>query len=342
MKLSPEPRAPLPDILKGIAVVRMILVHIVAVFATQELHGNAAARLIVFLAGPPGAPLFMLIMGYFIARSLKTTGISVYRGLKLLAWGLLLNIGMNFHLLIRTMSGSMDVNPWPFVFGADILFLAGFSLIIMAGIKKLFQRNLSAWIMLALFFTLGGNIIPVYSGEIEWLIFLQAFFKGNAHWSYFPVFPWVAYPVAGYVFHILEEKYEVYNFSRKGLIYIASSLLFVVVATFSWGFSITADFYDYHHHSLVYFIWVLMLVCCWVILIRLMVQNKEQKSLPRYLQWVGRHLTNFYVFQWLLIGNIGTAIYKTQTAPAIMVWFAAIVATTSLLVYAWRRIKAAW
>ena len=170
-------RSPLPDILKGIAVIRMILVHLMAVFATQEIYDSTAGRLIVFLAGPPGAVLFMLIMGYFIALSQKGKAITVIRGLKLLAWGLLLNIGMNFHLLVKIFSGSMQIDPWPFVFGADILFLAGFSLIIMAFFKSLFQRNITAWIVLGLFFTLAGNFMPVYSGDAEWLVYLQAFFK---------------------------------------------------------------------------------------------------------------------------------------------------------------------
>ena len=31
-------RSPLPDVLKGIAVIRMILVHLMAVFATPEIY----------------------------------------------------------------------------------------------------------------------------------------------------------------------------------------------------------------------------------------------------------------------------------------------------------------
>jgi uncharacterized membrane protein len=334
-------RSPLPDILKGIAVIRMILVHLMAVFATQEIYDSTSGRLIVFLAGPPGAVLFMLIMGYFIALSQKGKAITVIRGLKLLVWGLLLNIGMNFHLLVKIFSGSMQVDPWSFVFGADILFLAGFSLIILAFFRGLFQRNITAWILMALFFTLAGNIMPVYSGDAEWLVYLQAFFLGNAHWSYFPVFPWVAYPVAGYVFQILDEKYRLYGFSRKGLIYISSTLFVLLLISFQWGFSISIDFYDYHHHSLLYFIWVIMLVSFWVILIRLLVQNKEQKPVGKYLQWVGRYITNFYIFQWLLIGNIGTVLYKTQSAPAIVGWFLVILMLTSVLVFLWISFKKA-
>jgi hypothetical protein len=60
----------------------------------------------------------------------------------------------------------------------------------------------------------------------------------------------------------------------------------------------------------------------------------------KYLRWVGRYVTNFYVFQWLLIGNIGTAIYKTQESQAILLWFVVITVASSVLVYVYRIIKA--
>lgn len=337
--MTQNSRHQLPDILKGVAVIRMILVHLMAVFAIWQLSESYGGRLVAFLAGPPGAPLFMMIMGYFIAVSSKETGISLYRGGKLLVWALLLNLGMNFHLIVSVIKGVSLIDPWPFIFGVDILFVAGFSLIIMAVYKKLFRDNLLAWIILALIFLLGSVFIPGYSGEAKWLIYVQSFFVGKTHWAYFPVFPWVAYPVAGYIFRVLESKYGFADLSRKGLIYIGSTLLLLVLLTFSWGFSITIDFYKYHHHSLIYFLWVLATVGCWVVFIKLLMINCEQMVISRYLQWVGRHITNFYVFQWLLIGNIGTAIYKTQRAPAIALWFVVIVILASLLVFVWRKLK---
>lgn len=332
-------REALPDMLKGIAVIRMILVHIMAVFATPQLHDSTAGRLVVFIAGPPGAPLFMLIMGYFIAISGKSTAITVYRGFKLLVWGLLLNLGMNLHLLIKVINGSIEVNPWPYVFGVDILFLAGFSLIIMAGFRKLFQNSILAWVLLILFFTLAGNFIPVYNGDVSWIQYALAYLHGNSHWSYFPVFPWIAYPTSGYIFYLLVKKYGLNEFSRKGLIYAGSSLLVLVLVSFSWGFSINVDFYKYHHHSLMFFVWAIVLVACWVILIRLVTMNHENTLISKYLQWVGRHITNFYVFQWLLVGNIGTVLYKTQDGLAIAGWFFLIVLLSSSLVYLWRLVK---
>jgi hypothetical protein len=41
----------------------------------------------------------------------------------------------------------------------------------------------------------------------------------------------------------------------------------------------------------------------------------------------------------LLIGNIGTAIYKTQESLAILVWFVVITVIASAMVYLYRIIK---
>lgn len=333
-------RSALPDILKGIAVIRMIVVHLMEVFATAEIYQSQLGKLLVFLAGPPGAPLFMIIMGFFIAKSSKGLQVSIYRGIKLIVWGLLLNIGMNFHLLLKIISGSVHLNPWPYVFGVDILFLAGFSLIIMAICKRIFKDRILIYVLLAVLFALLGQILPDYKGGSEWLKYVFAFFKSSEAWSYFPLFPWATYPVAGYVFYLLNTKYQFHDITARGLVYIAASLFLVLALSFSWGFKIAASAELYYHHSLVFAIWVLTLIAFWVILIHLFTRNNESIKPLGYLKWAGRYVTNFYVFQWLLIGNIGTAIYKTQGSWAILIWFVVITVSTSGLVYLYRIIKA--
>jgi hypothetical protein len=45
----------------------------------------------------------------------------------------------------------------------------------------------------------------------------------------------------------------------------------------------------------------------------------------------------FYVFQWLIIGNIATAIYQSQNEIQLTAWFIAILAATTVLTYEWER-----
>lgn len=333
-------RMALPDILKGIAVIRMILVHLFEVFATPEIYNDKTWHLLVFLAGPPGAALFMVIMGYFIARSSPDLKSSLSRGFKLLLWGFLLNIGLNFHLLLKLLTGAISLNPWPYVFGADILFLAGFSMILLGVLKRIFKNQILPFIVFALLIASAGSFLPSYYGDLAFLKYVLSFFVGGQPWSYFPVLPWAAYPLAGYVFYMLNLKYEFTGFSGKGMLYVACGIFIILALSFSWGFQTASSLELYYNHSLFFFLWVLLLILFWVIVIYLITANYTNNPAVKYLRWVGQYVTNFYVFQWLLIGNIGTAIYKTQASPAILVWFVVITASTSGLVYLYRIIKA--
>ncbi|MBE0661185.1 MAG: DUF1624 domain-containing protein [Bacteroidales bacterium] len=332
-------RMALPDILKGIAVIRMILVHLFEVFATPEIYQDNTWHLLVFLAGPPGAALFMVIMGYFIARSSADLKSSINRGFKLLLWGLLLNIGMNFHLLVKILSGAVSLNPWPYVFGVDILFLAGFSMILLGVLKTLFRNRVLPFVVFTLLIASIGSFLPSYNGDLTSLKYVLSFFVGGQPWSYFPLIPWAAYPLAGYVLYQMNEKFQFSGFSRKGMLYVASSMFIILALSFTWGFKTASSLELYYNHSLLFFLWILLLILFWVIIIHLITMKHTNTTVVKYLRWVGRYVTNFYVFQWLLIGNIGTAIYKTQQGTALLLWFLFILITTSLLVYLWRKIR---
>lgn len=332
-------RFALPDILKGIAVVRMVLVHLFEVFASPEISSHPLNNLLLFLAGPPGAALFMVIMGYFLAESGKALGQLVYRGFKLIVWGLLLNLGLNLHLLILIVTAQVEMNPWPSVFGVDILFLAGFGMILISLVKRLIKNRLSYWVVLFVVVSGIGNYLPAYEGQQAWFVYLRAFFVGNASWSYFPVFPWMAYPVAGYIFYLLDKQYKLSDFTSKGLVYIALALAIPLAATFRQGFSVVMVQSAYYHHSTIFSIWLLAVIALWVILIRLLSMKRENNFLFSWFQWIGQRVTNFYVIQWLLIGNIGTWLYQSQNGWSLMLWYAVILILTNLGVLAWQFLK---
>ncbi len=332
-------RSALADILKGIAVVRMILVHLTEVFLVPEIAESQMMKLLLLLAGPPGAALFMMIMGYFAAQSSKGLVSSFYRGIKLIGWGLMLNIGLNFHLLVRIYSGQIDLNPLPYIFGVDILFLAGLSYIIIALFKKIAPYNLLVWVFLYIIFAGLGNVLVSNQGELGWWIYIQAYFYGSAGWSYFAVFPWAAYPVAGYIFYLLNSRYQISSFGRKGLLYLAVALFILVAIPFAYGFSVVIDYDSYYQHGLWFSLWLIGLTAFWSVLINLLVAGRESTRFFSWLQWVGQRVTNFYVIQWLLIGNIGTALYKSQPGWSLILWFALILFLSSVLTFLWNSNK---
>ncbi len=330
-------RLPLADIVKGIAVIRMIMIHLLDVFAVAELSANLSFRLLLLFAGPPGAALFMLVMGYFLAKSPKTLKVSLKHGFKLVFWGLLLNAGLNAHLFYKIFSGAIEANPLHFLFGVDIFFLAGLSLILIALLKQIFKANLWAWTITILVVASSGNLMSQFTSEADGMQYIQAFFIGNASWSYFPLLPWAAYPLTGYFFYLLDQKYQIRHFSTKGLFYISFSLLIItLIGLFPFSTKLLSP---YGTHGLIFMLWLVAMCGFWIGLVHLAFHKSYNKSLFRYFSWAGRHITNMYVIQWLLIGNIGTLVYKTQSLLQLAGWFLFITLLSSLLTYFWLQLK---
>lgn len=329
----------LPDILKGIAVVLMIQVHLIENFASPEVYESWVGKISLFLGGPPAAPVFMAVMGFFIAFSKKSYRVNVARGFKLIFLGILLNLGLNLHLLILIMSGANDQNPWQYVFGVDILFVAGLSIIFITLLSKVLKENLAGWAAMVLLFASFNPALPVYSGQAEWLKYIQAFFWGNSGWSYFPVFPWLAYPLTGYVFSLLMKKYDIQKISHTNKMYAGSAALLAIVVTFGFGFKTAILLPEYYHHTFGFFLWTLSFLLCWVVFSDLLFRKTENQFIVRYLVWTGKNVTTFYVIQWLIIGNVSTYLFRTQSLLQTVMWFIVILVSASLLVLLFNKLK---
>ncbi|MDP3443661.1 MAG: heparan-alpha-glucosaminide N-acetyltransferase domain-containing protein, partial [Ignavibacteria bacterium] len=283
--------------------------------------------------------VFMAVMGYFVAKGNKSLRTNILQGLKLILWGLLLNIGMNTHLFVKIILGQIQLSPWPYIFGVDILFLAGLSIILIAVVQKLFQKKWGLWVLLMVLIGFANEYIPVYDGDYKWFAYIQAYFNGYYYWSYFPLFPWAAYPIAGYAFYLIEKKYQLKQWAEKWLIVIGVLLLIGILLTFEFGFSNTIFLQAYYHHDGWVMIWELAFVLFWVLLVKLLLGEHSGGNVIKYLRWIGKNVTAFYVFQWLLVGNFATSFYKTQYPLQLIFWLIFVLALSTLLVFLWTKIK---
>ena len=104
-------RYPLPDLLKGFAVFLIVPVHILELFIDHPGRESLFGKILLFLGGPVAVPIFMMVMGYFIAKSQKPIATNLFRGVKIFAVGLLLNIGLNLTLLLKITYADWQLNP---------------------------------------------------------------------------------------------------------------------------------------------------------------------------------------------------------------------------------------
>lgn len=337
MKSKIPARKALPDFMKGIAVVLMIQVHLTELFAVSTFSESLAGRISLFLGGVPAAPLFMAVMGWFIAANPGGLKRQFKRGLKLIGWGFLLNIGMNFHLFLKIFSGKFDLDPLPYFFGVDILFLAGLSIIIIAALRVALNKHIAAWLAVALIAAAAGKYLPSPDGAQPWLTYVLSYFYGLSWWSYFPVLPWLAYPIFGFVFFLIYHEFDPAVIPIKKKLGFAGILLVIFLLTFRYGLSVSAELTAYYHHGLIFTLWAVMFLLLLTIMFSLIVSLKGDSLAVKYLKWVGRYVTSFYVIQWLLIGNMATIIYKSLELPSLIFSFILITAATSLLVWLWSK-----
>lgn len=331
-----QPRWPTADVAKGIAVLLMIQVHLTELFAIPSWYDGIYGKISLFLGGAPAAPVFMFFMGVYASKT-RTHQHMLKRGLKLIGWGLLLNAGLNAHLIIKHLQGQIGVNVWEYLFGVDIFFLAGLSLLLMAFWRALFHHRLWAWLLLLLLIPVIQVILPFYEGKHETLDYVFAFFHSNKAWSYFPLFPWAFYPVAGFTARLLWDTYASRMTDNRYYVGSFALLTAALITTFDVGFEQTVQLSTYYHHNWQLMIWNLGFVFWEILLLQLLVNQKAAGSVQSWLAWNGTHVTPVYVFQWLMIGNLATWLYKTQFPLQWLMWYIAVVAISNLLTVYWLR-----
>lgn len=326
-------RFPLPDLLKGFAVFLIVPVHILELFIDYPGRESWFGKLLLFLGGPVAVPIFMMVMGYFLAKSTKSFSNIILRGIKIFAIGLLLNIGLNFNLLLKIKYAGWQVNPFEYIFGVDILYLAGLSVIFIALLKTIAKGKV--WLVFSFAFLILG--LTEYMNEILMITernYILPFIAGTYSWAYFPLFPWLAYSLIGFAFFYWEEKIMLFFTNKKtlmGIILVGIGAL--IFAFCKWGISTTINLSEYYHHTFLFAIWAIGIVILWLVLLRFLLNKFPNTFVGNFLKWLGKNITLFYIIQWLIIGNISTEIYQTQSINTYWYWFSGIFLLTVLLTW---------
>jgi hypothetical protein len=332
-------RYPLPDLLKGFAVFLIIPVHILETFINYPGRESLFGKTLLLLGGPVAVPVFMMVMGYFMAENKKSMSQNIFRGIKIFILGFLLNIGLNLNLLFKIKFEDWQFNPLEYIFGVDIFYLAGLSILILSVLKSL--KRGQAWVVFALILFITCST----SSFNDWLMvtdrnYVLPFIAGRYSWSYFPLFPWLAYPMIGFLFQKTEDRIVGFLKNYKVISILTGIAIFTLVAVFwNFGVSTTTSLPEYYHHTFLYFLWALGVVILWSLLLRFLVQKFPEFPEIVFFQWLGKNITIFYVIQWLIIGNIATTIYQTKELSEYGYWFAGIFLATTGLTYMVERAK---
>ncbi len=274
------------DLVRGFAVLCMFAVHALHTYGDKELARKTLyGRIVDFLGGAPAAPAFMFLMGLTLAASARTWGSQAKRGLLLLLLGYALNFA---RASLPILAGApYPGDPWEFFWMVDILQFAGAALLILPLLKRLPSAALGA-LFLALAF-----LSPYLWGLTPDAHALVDILWGKHPKVFFPLFPWLAFPVAGILYARLRPSRPMRPILAVG------ALLILAGAPLHKSLSGDGAIYSYYHATPGSVLWMTGFTVLW-----LEAAAQLAPRLGRFLAFFrfwSENVTSAYVISWMLI-----------------------------------------
>lgn len=301
-------RLRLPDVLRGLAIVFMILIHVMNLYGNAEATSGWIYHLLDFLAGPPTGPIFMFTMGFFFMLKKPPFVPALRRGLTLI----LLGYGLNFLKGFLPVFLAREILGWDpaffpevysnyyLIFNVEILIFAGLAYIAMAALSRLSEKPvfyagvaLSIALLSPLLWGIGESIpvmrhlvMPLWGADLDLVIF--------------PFFPWAVYPILGMATALEYKRNQDHkrlwilsggmgaalSLLGGGLLLVDFDRFFNDYGQQAWGATIAFSGFI--------FLWGMAMMC-----IDSVYPSRLKVGLLPYLS---QNITTIYVFQWLIIG----------------------------------------
>lgn len=305
------------DLARGMAVIFMIAVHVLMVYANNTVKGSPFGVIVEFLGGPPAAPVFMFLMGLsFIYASKKDLKASIFRGLKIFLAGYILNFFRavlpmytlnEFAPEILNGSGFENISYITLLTIVDILQLAGLSIIILALVRE-FKLNKYIVLSTAMVISLISPILWGINTNNPLINFVLDLFWGDNPASgfgfientvFFPLFPWLAFPLLGYFFGTMitksgsKDKVLLYSLMPGGVSFIVG--LALLANNFDYHFN------DYYHARIGSMLSMSGFIIIWLFLCNLLVRQIKSNPIFKGVYYLSKSVTNIYFIQWIVI-----------------------------------------
>ena len=156
--------------------------------------------------------------------------------------------------------------------------------------------------------------------------------------SFFPIFPWLSYSLAGYGFSQFLRKYPKVR-DKAWWHYLA---LAVLLGLSSVGFILNwndlGDLSTYYHHGIRVFAWILFVALTLTISLN-MFQKIQYGTFSAWLLFIGSKLTRFYIIQWLIIGNLASFFYQKLNLGMYFFGSLLVIGLTTIIIYLLRDYK---
>lgn len=329
---TPDDRIRAFDLARGLAIVFMTAIHVLGHYGNDASWASPLGGVVIFLGGPTAAPVFMFLMGASLAFSRRVTASGIARrGLWLLFLAYTLNVlrGALPASLGLATGYVTEADIWPYTPGTlltlvDIHQMAGLALLVIAALTAVFvvpggRALRAALIGLAVSV---GLVSPFLWGTTTGIapVDLGLALLWGAEWNvFFPLFPWIVYPLVGYAYgRMLVAQPDRRRFVRRmGIVGPAVGLTGIAIIAIVHP-SIGVE--DYWRQGPAVVLAILGLVLTWLALADVVVSRvRPNRVFDRLYGWSGR-VTAMYCIHWILIGwGVGLVGHRDLELPAVLV-----------------------
>lgn len=343
---QPNTRMAAFDLARGLAILFMVCIHILDFYGQPQIQTSLIGYAIEFLGRAPAAPVFMFIMGIFLAISSNTSiKKGLQRALGLIALGYLLNLtrgtlpmwlSLELGWVTQEILGS--ITPITEFWIVDILQFAGLAFALCILLKHFFPNPLYWAVATMAVITASPLLWDTVTG---WPLIdgvLKLFWGGKQQGAMFPLFPWLTYPLAGMIFgYWLRQSQNISSIHT-----ISAKIGFVLLAI---GTILCLKNWEYHvgHYTQSgpgSLIWNLGFILVWLWICHYIIQKVARNRVFSVLFFWSQNVTAFYVIQWLMIGW-GLMLVGTQQLNTLNTLIAILLVTlfSHYLVKVWLNIK---
>lgn len=325
------------DLARGVAVFFMVLIHVVETYGRPEVQAGAMGKVLLFLGQAPAAPVFMFLMGVGVtlARA-PSSNYFLKRGIELFLLGYVLNflratlpLWVALRLGHVTIEETAPYTPLSELLVGDIFQFAGIALPLCGFV---YCRRFHPHIVLAVAMMIAF-LSPVLWGlefgvpGVDWGLSLL---WGDGVGMYFPVFPWIVYPLFGVALGMLAQDEDPTSDILRPFLWWGVGLIILGLALRGAFPALGSERYARSGPATV--LWMCGFVLVWLRVCTWLVQVVRPQALLSLLYFWSEHVARFYFIHWVIIGwGIGLFGAESSDEPALVVLMLGVLLLSDLL-----------
>jgi len=293
------------DLARGFTVLFIPAIHSVMLYSDFSVYQSVYGKVLGFIAEWPGAQILMLLMGvsFSLSKTISAKKVAI-KALVLLAIGYLMNflkfilpiqLGIMPHEFLKEYAGG-KLSLSDFLLTGDILQFAALALLLLLIVHQ-FRYSILISLYLAVLALLASPLLwDLHSSNIFCNYILQLICGQPPH-TYFPLLPWLVYPLTGFAIGIAIKQNEINIWKHLFIVGSFVCLLEFILQFTPYHFPKTEFYRTYPDLTLMHVGFAVL----WLSLWHFVTARFSEGKLFAFLQFLSKNITLIYFIQWIVI-----------------------------------------